>query len=181
MECRARVEQRDPLTAGHVTHMDLRVRVLLNAGRLPEANAVFDEVVTKAPPSADRWVRSAVLVHRAVMAWRLGRQDDDRRWPMVLWLADQDPAATEMIARLWSRALIAPGADHGVRVVLRTWAQWAERNPEQRPAFIKLFAAVPRSQRQADLLTTLAGELRTGKPPSPDTARNLIDALTKGR
>ena len=115
------------------------------------------------------------------MAWRLGRQDDDRRWPMVLWLADQDPAATEMIARLWSRALIAPGADHGVRVVLRTWAQWAERNPEQRPAFIKLFAAVPRSQRQADLLTTLAGELRTGKPPSPDTARNLIDALTKGR
>lgn len=73
MECRARVEQREPLTAGHVTHMDLRVRVLLNAGRLPEANAVFDEVVTKAPPSADRWVRSAVLVHRAVMAWRLGR------------------------------------------------------------------------------------------------------------
>lgn len=53
--------------------MDLRVRVLLNAGRLPEANAVFDEVVTKTPPSADRWVRSAVLVHRAVMAWRLGR------------------------------------------------------------------------------------------------------------
>lgn len=115
------------------------------------------------------------------MAWRLGRQEGDRRWPMLLWLAAEDPEAAEVIARLWSRALIAAGADHGVRVVLRTWAQWAENNPGQRPAFVELFAAVPRSQRQADLLTKLAEELRTGKPPSPDTARNLIDALLRGR
>jgi hypothetical protein len=114
------------------------------------------------------------------MAWRLGRPDGDQRWPMVLWLADRDPEAADVIARLWSRALIAPSADHGVRVVLRTWAQWAERNPEQRPAFVRLFSAVPRSRRQADLLTRLAEELRTGKPPSPTIARNLIDALTKG-
>ena len=114
------------------------------------------------------------------MAWRLGRHEGDRRWPMLLWLADQDPGAAEVIARLWSRALIAPNADDAMRVVLRTWARWAERHPEQRPAFVRLFATVPRSPRQAALLTNLAEDLRTGKPPSPDTARNLIDALTKG-
>lgn len=115
------------------------------------------------------------------LAWRLSRPDGERRWPLLLWLADQHPEAAELIARLWSRALIAPNADHGVRAVLRTWAQWAERNPEQRPVFVTLFAAVPRSPRQAALLTTLADELRTGRPPSPDTARHLVDALTKGR
>lgn len=114
------------------------------------------------------------------MALRLSKQDGDQGWPMVLWLAEHDPESAELIARLWSRALIAPDTDDGVRAVLRTWAQWAEHNPEHRPAFVRLFAAVPRSRRQADLLTKLAEELRTGKPPSPDTARNLIDALMKG-
>ncbi|RKT52441.1 diguanylate cyclase (GGDEF)-like protein [Saccharothrix australiensis] len=71
MECRARVEQPDPLTA--VPQPDLEVKALLNAGRLPEANTLFDEVVSRVPPGADRWVRSAVLVNRAKLAWRLGR------------------------------------------------------------------------------------------------------------
>jgi hypothetical protein len=114
------------------------------------------------------------------MALRLSKQDGDQGWPMMLWLAEHDRESAELIARLWSRALIAPDTDDGVRAVLRTWAQWAEQNPEFRPAFVRLFAAVPRSRRQADLLTKLAEELRTGKPPSPDTARNLIDALMKG-
>jgi diguanylate cyclase (GGDEF)-like protein len=67
------VEQRDPLVAGQIPRLDLEVRALYNAGRVPEANSLFDEVVTKVSPGADRWVRSAVLVNRAVMAWRLGR------------------------------------------------------------------------------------------------------------
>ncbi len=74
--------------------MDLRVRVLLNAGRVPEANTLFDEVVTKAPPGTDRWVHSAILLHRAAMAWRLGRI------PLALELAaegwlDVDPETTD--------------------------------------------------------------------------------------
>ncbi|USX49457.1 diguanylate cyclase [Lentzea sp. HUAS12] len=67
------MEQRDPLVAGQIPRLDLEVRALYNAGRVPEANSLFDEVVTKVSPGADRWVRSAVLVNRAVMAWRLGR------------------------------------------------------------------------------------------------------------
>ncbi|WP_090053733.1 GGDEF domain-containing protein [Lentzea fradiae] len=67
------MEQRDPLVAGQVPRLDREVRALLNAGRLPEANSLLDEVVTKVSPGADRWVRSAVLVNRAVLAWRLGR------------------------------------------------------------------------------------------------------------
>ncbi|MCG8924142.1 diguanylate cyclase [Lentzea sp. CC55] len=67
------MEQRDPQVAGQIPRLDLEVRALYNAGRVPEANSLFDEVVTKVSPGADRWVRSAVLVNRAVMAWRLGR------------------------------------------------------------------------------------------------------------
>ncbi|GLZ34439.1 hypothetical protein Lesp02_66260 [Lentzea sp. NBRC 105346] len=67
------MEQRDPLVAGQIPRLDREVRALLNAGRLPEANSLFDEVVTKVSPGVDRWVRSAVLVNRAVLAWRLGR------------------------------------------------------------------------------------------------------------
>ncbi|MFD5829220.1 diguanylate cyclase [Lentzea sp. NPDC060358] len=67
------MEQRDPLVAGEVPRLDQEVRALLNAGRLPEANSLFDEVVTKVSPGVDRWVRSAVLVNRAMLAWRLGR------------------------------------------------------------------------------------------------------------
>lgn len=73
MECRARVEQREPLVAGQVPQLDREVRALLNAGRLPEANSLFDDLVNNVSPGADRWVRSAVLVNRAKMAWRLGR------------------------------------------------------------------------------------------------------------
>ncbi|QTR05390.1 GGDEF domain-containing protein [Saccharothrix algeriensis] len=65
------MEQRDPLVA--VPQEDLEVKALLNAGRLPEANTLFDEVVSRVPPGADRWSRSAVLVYRAKLAWRLGR------------------------------------------------------------------------------------------------------------
>jgi two-component system, cell cycle response regulator len=67
------VEQRDPLVAGQVPQLDLEVKALLNAGRLPEANTLFDQVVSRVPPGADRWQRSAVLVNRAKLAWRLGR------------------------------------------------------------------------------------------------------------
>lgn len=52
---------------------DLEVKALLNAGRLAEANTLFDQVVSRTPPGGDRWARSAVLVNRAKLAWRLGR------------------------------------------------------------------------------------------------------------
>ncbi|ONI86281.1 GGDEF domain-containing protein [Saccharothrix sp. ALI-22-I] len=67
------MEQQDPLVAGQVPQLDPEVKALLNAGRLPEANTLFDQVVSRVPPGADRWQRSAVLVNRAKLAWRLGR------------------------------------------------------------------------------------------------------------
>ncbi|GAA3459908.1 diguanylate cyclase [Saccharothrix longispora] len=67
------MEQRDPLVAGQVPQHDLEVKALLNAGRLQEANSLFDQLVSRTPPGADRWVRSFVLVNRAKLAWRLGR------------------------------------------------------------------------------------------------------------
>jgi two-component system, cell cycle response regulator len=57
------------------------VYLLLRAGRLTEANTLFDEVIARTPASDDRWARSFVLVHRATMAWRL------RRIPLALELA----------------------------------------------------------------------------------------------
>ncbi|MFG1607802.1 hypothetical protein [Actinoplanes sp. NPDC049265] len=115
-------------------------------------------------------------------AWtRWIRFDDGVSWPLLLWLSDQDPAMSATIAKLWRTALIARGADDGVRIVLRSWALAAEREPGLRGAFVRLFSAVPETQRQADLLRMHAEKLRTGKPASPDTARRLLDALLKGR
>lgn len=107
--------------------------------------------------------------------------EDGPSWPLLLRLAERDVAAAAVIARLWARSLVAAGADSGVRVALRSWAQAAERDPGQRGAFVRLFSAVPATQRQADLLKHHAENLRTRKPASPDTARKLLDALAKGR
>ncbi|WP_158842528.1 GGDEF domain-containing protein [Saccharothrix deserti] len=67
------MEQRDPLVAGQVPQLDLEVKELLNAGRLPEANTLFDQVVGRVPPGADRLQRAAVLINQGKLAWRLGR------------------------------------------------------------------------------------------------------------
>ncbi|MFD7655461.1 diguanylate cyclase [Actinosynnema sp. NPDC059797] len=67
------MEQREPLAAEQASQPDLEVRELLNAGRLAEANTLFDRVVNRVPPGADRWERSAALVNQAKLAWRLGR------------------------------------------------------------------------------------------------------------
>ncbi|MBA8930924.1 diguanylate cyclase (GGDEF)-like protein [Kutzneria viridogrisea] len=56
------------------------MRLLLHAGRVADANTLFDQVISRAPVG-DRWSRSYVLVFRATMAWRL------RRIPLALELA----------------------------------------------------------------------------------------------
>jgi diguanylate cyclase (GGDEF)-like protein len=67
------VEQDKPLTAGQLPEWDQEVRRLMGAGRLAEANVLFDKVVAHHPPTADQLVRASLLVSRAVAAWRLGR------------------------------------------------------------------------------------------------------------
>ncbi|MEU4619994.1 hypothetical protein AB0G04_08430 [Actinoplanes sp. NPDC023801] len=107
------------------------------------------------------------------------RDEDGPAWPLVLRLAHSDPAVAAVVAKLWGRSLVARGADNGVRMVMRDWALAAERDPAIRAAFVELFAAVPETRRQADLLMIHAEKLRTGKPASPDTARKLLDSLSK--
>jgi two-component system cell cycle response regulator len=67
------VEQDKPLTAGQLPESDQEVRRLLEAGRLVEANVLFDKVVAHQPATTDQAVRASLLVNRAVYAWRLGR------------------------------------------------------------------------------------------------------------
>jgi len=123
------------------------------------------------------------------VAWTLWARVDETSWPTLLWLAecgrdrpDEEPAhrVREIVAGLWSRALVAPGADNGVRVVLGSWADAAQRDPELRPAFVRLFAEAARTPRQAALLSRHADRLRTRKPAAPDIARKLLDALKEG-
>ncbi|RRO15771.1 diguanylate cyclase [Saccharopolyspora rhizosphaerae] len=60
--------------AGHIPAQDRQVRQLLNAGGFTKADAAFDELIAGGANFVDeRWVRSTVLVHRALLAWRLGR------------------------------------------------------------------------------------------------------------
>ncbi|MBW4719074.1 diguanylate cyclase [Saccharothrix obliqua] len=97
------MEQREPRAAA--PGADDEVKALLDAGRLVEANTLFDRVVSRVPPGADRWARSAVLVNRAKLAWRLGRI------PLALELAAEgwtdldgehadDPAAAQAMLAL---------------------------------------------------------------------------------
>ncbi|MEU5694842.1 GGDEF domain-containing protein [Actinosynnema sp. NPDC020468] len=89
------MEQRDPLISDRTPPLDLEVKALVNAGRLAEANTLFDRVVSRVPADADRWTRSAVLVNRAKLAWRLGRI----------------PLALELAAEGWTD-LDTEAADH---------------------------------------------------------------------
>lgn len=64
----------EPLMAGHLPAQDRHARALLDAGRFVEADIAFDEMTIAAPNYVDdQWNRSTVLVHRALLAWRLGR------------------------------------------------------------------------------------------------------------
>ncbi|WP_228717514.1 GGDEF domain-containing protein [Allosaccharopolyspora coralli] len=50
------------------------MRSLLDSGRVDECQEGFEELICPAPGVVDDdWPRSTVLVHRALMAWRLGR------------------------------------------------------------------------------------------------------------
>ncbi|MBP2474922.1 diguanylate cyclase (GGDEF)-like protein [Crossiella equi] len=64
-----------PRQDGDIPRQDREVRILLDSGRVTEANTLFDDVVVRTPPTeeGDRWRRATVLVYRAVVAWRLGR------------------------------------------------------------------------------------------------------------
>lgn len=83
-------------TENPISPEDLAVRQQLEAGDLAAANALFDEVVARVPPpGADHLTRAVVLVHRAVMAWRLGRV----------------PLALELAAEGWTELDIERGDD----------------------------------------------------------------------
>jgi two-component system cell cycle response regulator len=91
------VEQDDSLIGGQLPQQDKRVRLLINAGRLAEANTLFEQAVSRGPTGADRWGRSYLLVYRATLAWRL------RRIPLALELAAE--GWTEMDSERPSGAL----------------------------------------------------------------------------
>lgn len=64
----------DQLLAGHIPAQDRQVRLLLDSGRFADADAAFDELIAVGASIVDpQWNRSTVLVHRASLAWRLGR------------------------------------------------------------------------------------------------------------
>ncbi|HEX5116083.1 MAG TPA: diguanylate cyclase [Pseudonocardiaceae bacterium] len=67
------MEQDQPQSPGQLTDMDVEVRRLLTSGRLAEANALLDQILAKHEPNGDQAGRAFLLVHRAVMAWSLGR------------------------------------------------------------------------------------------------------------
>ena len=123
------------------------------------------------------------------VAWTLSTTLEGRSWPTLLWLAERGSAADsspverqaqELITELWGRVIIAPGADNGVRTVLGSWADAAQRDSELRLPFVRLLADAATTPRQAHLLQRHADRWRTRKPAAPDIARKLLDALDRG-
>ena len=88
------MEQDKPLTPGRLPEADEEVRRLVKAGRLAEANALFDTVVGHNDTVADQQMRASILVARAVTAWQLGRI----------------PLALELVADGWTDLGNAQGA-----------------------------------------------------------------------
>ena len=71
---RGRGQLEDQPLVGHIPAQDRLVRHLLDTGSFTEADAAFDELIAGGANYVDaRWVRSTVLVHRAMLAWRIGR------------------------------------------------------------------------------------------------------------
>jgi len=78
---------------------------LLEAGRLVEANVLFDKVVAHLPPTADQFVRAAMLVNRAILAWRLSRiplalELAAEGWTDLGSLSAEGPSAAQTLGRL---------------------------------------------------------------------------------
>lgn len=67
------MERDEPPRSGRFPDADIEVRQLLTAGHLDDANALLDQVLARNNPMSDDVSRASLLVHRAVMAWRLGR------------------------------------------------------------------------------------------------------------
>jgi diguanylate cyclase (GGDEF)-like protein len=90
------VEKGEALTSDAISADDLRVRRLLEAGKVAEANALFDQVVAKSPAtSIHHLTRAVILVYRAVNAWGLGRI----------------PLALELAAEGWTELDVEHGDD----------------------------------------------------------------------
>ncbi|MEE6305664.1 hypothetical protein V1634_02290 [Plantactinospora veratri] len=122
--------------------------------------------------------------------------DGDVAWPILLWTAGEGgrpvtvpddgvvPAegwseAGQIVARLWGRALVAPGVDTAVHNVLRRWAQAAEEAPALRPALVSLLMKAAATDRQRHLLTAHANRWRDPKPLAPDLAARLLNVLSR--
>jgi diguanylate cyclase (GGDEF)-like protein len=96
------VEQDQPRSPEELPDADFEVRQLLTAGRLAEANALLDQVLARNEHIEDDATRAYLLVHRAVMAWRLGRI------PLALELAAEgwtDFDATKATGSIAARTL----------------------------------------------------------------------------
>jgi two-component system, cell cycle response regulator len=99
------VEQDKPLTPGRLPEADQEARRLLTAGRLAEANVLFDKIVSQNESHPDQAVRASLLVSRAVMAWRLGRiplamELAAEGWTEVGSAKDEGPAAAYTLGQL---------------------------------------------------------------------------------
>jgi diguanylate cyclase (GGDEF)-like protein len=99
------VEQDKPLTPGRLPDADHEARRLLTAGRLTEANVLFDKILGQNEPISDRAYQASLLVNRAVMAWRLGRiplamELAAEGWTEIGSAKEEDPSAAHTLGQL---------------------------------------------------------------------------------
>lgn len=71
----------DPLLAGQVPELDRQVRFLMDTGQVADAEVAFGRITTQPSHVDSGWDAAVVLVHRALLALRLGNM------PLTLELA----------------------------------------------------------------------------------------------
>lgn len=137
------MEQDQPLTPGRLPSADEEVRRLVEAGRLPEANALLDSIVGRNDAVPDRSVRASLLVFRAVLAWRLGRV----------------PLSLELAAEGWTEFEAAKDAGPAAAHTLGSLGYLLEGMGNRRAALDTLRMSI-RYAREADDPAVLANNLQ---------------------
>jgi hypothetical protein len=121
----------------------------------------------------------AFLLIAADLVTELPVAKETATWPSLLWLAHQNAAHHEVLARLWAESLNAAGTAGLALTVLDGWAELVEENDTARGAFVALMISACLNDRTPIRLRKQAATWAKtdAGTKAPRTARDLLAAL----
>ncbi len=121
----------------------------------------------------------AFLLMAADLLWspdgtppRQGRAGRAQHWPLLLKLADRSPEWRQVVAEMWSTALVSPDVAEPAMEVLDRWAETAEADDQRRQALARMLTVAAMSDRVQARLHRMAEQWADpeGSMHAPKTA-----------